>query len=180
MGTFPCTLASGSSLGECARRATRLLHNQNIAQCTLFTRGHTIPEVQSQGKGWAGNCGKSGLEKLVLCLALTGPAESTPRSEFAPPDPGGRQQEGTHGKESIPLLSLAPPFMFRCTSGKHSPWLALLRPFNFLWLSMNNESKQFLFPNFIPPPSLKNLALNCQKGTFKSYKLAPLKMLKHL
>lgn len=83
-------------------------------------------------------------------------------------------------KESIPLLSLAPPLMFRCTSGKHSPWLALLRPFNFLWLSMNNESKQFLFPNFIPPPSLKNLALNCQKETFKSYKLAPLKMLKHL
>lgn len=132
MGTFPCTLASRSSLGECARRATRLLHNQDIAQCMLFARGHTIPEVQAQGKGWAGNCGKSGLERLVLCLALIGPAESPPRSEFAWPSPGGREQAGTHGKESTPLLSLAPPLMFRCTSGKRSPWLALSRTFNFL------------------------------------------------
>lgn len=105
MGTFPCTLASRSSLGECARRATRLLHNQDIAQCTLFTRGHTIPEVQSQGKGWAVNCGKSGLERLILCLALTGPAESPPRSEFAWPSPVEGNRRG-HTEKKVPRSSL--------------------------------------------------------------------------
>lgn len=59
MGTLPHTLAALSSVRECARRAARQLHNQTIAQCTLLTWGHTIPEVQSQRKGWVGTCDKS-------------------------------------------------------------------------------------------------------------------------
>lgn len=62
---------------------------------------------------------------------------------------------------------------------KKSLWLALFRPFNFLLLSMNNETERF--PVSGPqPPLLRNLGLNCWRGTFTFYKLAPLKMLKRL
>lgn len=63
MGTLPRTLAALSSVGGCAKRTARLLHNQTLAQCTLLTWGHTTPEVQSQGRGWVGSCDKSDFSK---------------------------------------------------------------------------------------------------------------------
>lgn len=130
-----------------------------------------VPREGLGGKLWQ----KRLLEVLDLCLALKGWAES--------PLPGlsGREQERGHREKKASCFSLwchhsgSDARQANILPGLHF-WGRLIF-YSWVWTT---KWSSFLFLNLIPLQPLRNLGLNCQKITFKSYKLASLKMLKHL
>lgn len=144
--------------------------------CTswLLAPGPTIPKVRSKEKGRAvSGCPRWLQEHAGYGASLCRRTESHQRHTAWLPGPGEK-------KRSIQFLRSSPSLRFREENAyKFLSGLQFLSRLIFYCWAWTMKQSSFLFFG-ANPPLLRNLSLNCQKGTFKLYKLASLKMLKHL
>lgn len=123
------------------------------------SRGAT-PSLRCRPKGRAGweAVAKVTLRSasIITCTERPGRVTSEVQGFAArPPHPGRKRERGGHRESRASCFSLTS----RCTSCRRSPWLALLRSFNFLSLSLNNQSRQFPVPQPQPPPTTEESGL---------------------
>lgn len=137
---------------------------------------HAMSKVSPRGQGGELSCWQSWLQDGAGHVPSPVPrvlAESprgSPRSCQAPREETMR---------SIQFLCSSPMLRFRRMSKKKLSGLHFLGHLIFYCWAWTMKPSSFLFLGPNPPP-LRNLGLNCRRGTFTFYKLASLKMLKRL